>query len=483
MTKSNIVFQIEYKTGSNKGKAIGKWMDYATQKNKADSSSIDEYNLLKDYAVASDKKTFLNEYNETYLWNKDGDILKKDVMSELKNVNSKGIFWRGFLSFPSDFAMEHGLITKTDFYSLTNNIFPTLITDMGLDLNNVNWMCTLHLDTPKHPHIHFCIYEKVPTRRNPIVPRSAIANFKSNVANYLIDNKEFYRLRDSTFSKITGSISNKEFSKIKSQRLFSDKYRKGLNNRLLELYDVLPKTGRLQYNSKNMKPYKEQLDRIIHYILMHDSVKYDYANYLRLLEQHQKELNQLYGNSKNNQERKYYNDQLNKLYSKIGNEILHNYKVYQSMDFMDREREFLKKHINELNFKSRNDYAKEETKIGIAKDLYKICMVAGLNETQTKKVFVRWLKNSKYKMDADSLIASATTLDSEMTTKEYYDALKKLGYSSDRFNKFKTKHFYRELDYKKFINKAINNLMYEIDNEEKQIVENIQYELESGFDK
>lgn len=483
MSTSNVVFQIQYKMPKNKKQAIIKWMDYASQKQKADSSSIDEYNLLKDYALFNDKETFLNENDETYLWNKNGDILKHDVISKLKSMESSGIIWRGFLSFPSEFAYSHGLITKSDFYSLSNNVFPSLIMDMGLDINNVEWVCSYHLDTPKHPHIHFCIYEKVPTKINPRVPLSCIHNFKSNVANYLIDNKKFYDLRDQAFTNITGTISIKELNKIKTQRLFSDSYRKGLNKLLLDFYKQLPKKGRLQYNSKNMIMYKKDLDNIIEYILMHDSVKYDYAKYLRLLETHQMELNQLYGMSDSNKKQKYYNEQLNRLYSKIGNEILQNYKIYQSQDFMTREKEFMTRHINELNFKSRNDYAKEETKKAVAKDLYKICMFSGLNDHQTKKVFERWLVRSKYDYDVDSLISSVSTLDIKMSITEYYNALKRLGYDSDRFNKFKNKYFYRELNYKRFINQAVNHLMYELEQEEKQIVSDIQFDLEEEYIK
>ena len=252
---------------------------------------------------------------------------------------------------------------------------------------------------------------------------------------------------------------------------------------LLEFYNTLPKQGRLQYNSKNMSMYKKDLDRIIEYILMHDSVKYDYANYLRLLEQHQKELNQLYGMSDSNKNRKYYNEQLNRLYSKIGNEILSNFKKYQALDFMEREKKFLQKHIHELNFRSRKDIVKEDTKKSIAKDLYKICMLAGLNDRQTKKVFSRWIKNSKYDFDVDSLITSVSTLDSEMSISDFYNAMKKLGYDSDRYNKFKNKYFYRELQYKVFINQAVNHLMYELEQEEKQIVSEMQYELEEDYSK
>lgn len=65
---------------------------------------------------------------------------------------------------------------------------------------------------------------------------------KSNVANYLIDNKKIYELRDKTFTNITGIISTKELNKIKLQRLFSDTYRKELNKMLLEFYSKLSKS-------------------------------------------------------------------------------------------------------------------------------------------------------------------------------------------------------------------------------------------------
>lgn len=482
MSKSDIVFQLEYKMPKNKKVGITKWIGYASQKQKADSSSIDEYNVLKDYTLFSDKSAYLTETDEVFLFNGNGDVLKKDAINELKGMDKKGIFWRGFLSFPSDFALNHGLITKGDYYSLFNNVMPSLIVDMGLNVNNVNWLCTLHRDTTHHPHVHFCIYEKVPTISKPKYPKSVIYKFKSNVANYLIDNKKFYELRDQTFTNITNTITLKELNKIKSQRLFSDKYRKELNQMLLEFYSSLPEKGRLQYNSKNMNMYKKDLNNIIEFILLHDSIKYNYAKYLRLLEQHQKELNQIYGQSNSNKQRKYYNDQINRLYSKIGNEILSNFKRYQSQEFMEREKEFLYKHINELNFRSRSDYSKDETKIAIAKDLYKICMIAGLNDKQTKKVFSRWIKNSHYNFDVDFMLASATSIDTDMSTTEFYNALKKLGYDSNRYNKIKSKYFYQELEYKKFFNQAVDHLMYELAQEEKQIVEQMQYELED-FDK
>ena len=262
------------------------------------------------------------------------------------------------------------------------------------------------------------------------------------------------------------------------QKLYSDEFRKVLNARLLNLYSKLPKTGRLQYNSKNMLPYKSDLDSIIEYILMHDSVKYNYANYLRLLEKHQKELSEMYGQTTFNKERKYYNDQLNRLYSNIGNEILSTFKKYQATELMEREKEFLKRHIKEMNFKSRSDYAKEETRVNIAKDLYKLCSLAELNYNETRKVFKDWIVKSNYIYDVDSLISLASSFKTDMSSTEYYNALKKLGYNYEKYNKFRSKYFFKELNYKVFINKAVNHLIYELEKEEKQIINEMEFDLE-----
>lgn len=65
-----------------------------------------------------------------------------------------------------------------------------------------------------------------------------------------------------------------------------------------------------------------------------------------------------------------------------------------------------------------------------------------------------------------------------MSSTNYYNTLKKLGYDYDRYNKFRNKYFYPELNYKKFVNQAMNHLMYELERERKQIIAEMQFELE-----
>lgn len=171
-------------------------------------------------------------------------------------------------------------------------------------------------------------------------------------------------------------------------------------------------------------------------------------------------------------------NQLNRLYSKIGNEILSSFKTYQSMELINKEKEFLKRHIKDMNFKSRSDYVKEDTRISIAKDLYKLCSLAGLNYNETRKVFSNWIAKSKYNYDADSIISLASSFKNDMTSSEYFNALKRLGYDYEKYSKYRSQFFYKDINYKVFINKAINHLMYELEQEEKQIISELEYELE-----
>lgn len=473
---SNIVIRTRYKNNLTTSKNISKWVDYVSKKEKADTTSLDEKNIMKEYFSLADKDSFLFEKCESFVWDKDGDANPKQDL-KYNDIDSNGFIWNIVISFPPDFAINNGLITKSDYADLTKNIMPSLITDMGLKLDNTNWYACLHRNTD-NPHMHILIYENKKTASKGFIPQFAIQNMKSNISSFLIDNTEFYKLRDKTFSNIIGTIELNDLNKIKSQKLFSDKFRKELNNKLLSLYEKLPSKGRLQYNSKNMIPYKNELNEIIDFILMHDSTKYNYANYLKLLEQHQKELINIYGMTEDNKARKYYNEQLQRLYSKVGNEILSNFKKYQSLNVITREQKFLSKHIKDMKFKSRNDYLKEDTKNKIAIDLYRLCLFAGLNDYETKKVFKNWIINSKYNLDLNKVINSLIVTNNEFTSTELYKCLNKLGYSYKKYVKFKNKHFYQELNYKVFINQAMTHLMYELEREKMQIVSNMEYELE-----
>ena len=68
-------------------------------------------------------------------------------------------------------------------------------------------------------------------------------------------------------------------------------------------------------------------------------------------------------------------------------------------------------------------------------------------------------------------------LNTDMSSTEYYKILRSLNYDYERYSKYKNKVFYQELNYKKFINQAMNYLEYELEQEEKQIINELEYEL------
>ena len=71
----------------------------------------------------------------------------------------------------------------------------------------------------------------------------------------------------------------------------------------------------------------------------------------------------------------------------------------------------------------------------------------------------------------------------DISPNELYTSLKRLGYDFKKYNKLKSDNFYKELNYKKFINQAFNHLEYELEREEKQIIEEMQYDLEGDYIK
>lgn len=475
MNNSSIITRVRYQTCTDLKYQTSKAISYIGDKKKADSTSIDEFNIVQDYSSFTDTDSYLKEKKEQFIWSMDGDVDAKVNLKEIA-TDPSGYLWSLVISFDQDFALNNGLITKIDYYNLTKSILPYFFVSSGFDLNNLTWYCSKH-DNTAHPHLHIIFFEHHKKITNPSISQSAIYGLRSSIANYLVDNKNFYLLRDETYKNIIGDIDLKELTKIKKQRLFSDKFRKELNNKLFDFYKILPEKGRLQYNSKNMIPYKEELNKIIEYILLHDSVKYTYSKYLNILKQHQQELESVYGKSKY---RNYYENQLNKLYSKIGNEILNNFKVYNSKDKTQKELEFLKKHIVDMNFKSK-PYSKESTIISTGKELYKLCIESDLNSQEIKKVFHKWIINSNYDYNVETMLGLCKVNNTELSSSDYYKILRKLGYNYNRYKKYKDKNFYKELDYKIMLNRAFNHLYFDLEQQEKMIENEIEYDLNKNI--
>ena len=469
---SNIITRVRYKKDINFQKLVGGWCKYVS-KDGADGISLKDLSatddlINKEFDLFDDTKD--NGIN--YIWGKNGDITKTEILKDLPKDRA-GRMWTLVVSFPPQFAYESGLKTKQDYYMLTKAIIPKLILDNDMDLTNTCWYASSHIDTD-NPHLHICLFEKEQLYQKNTLNKNSIKSLKSNIASYLIDNTSFYKEQDYLFLGLDYKIRKSNFTKVAPDLFFSDKFRKSLNKDLLKLYKKLPKKGRLQYNSKNLNKYRDDLDKIIEKILYHDKIKYDFERYYHHLEEIEREQKKIYGNSKEN---KYIENKMNRLYSKIGNDILHNFKVYNSTDFLVHQKEFLKVNILNMDFKSRN-VKLDSTIRKHAKELYTLGILADLSDNEIKVLLKKWAQRSNIRYDEKIIFDSVKMTEVNMSSTDFYKALSHLGYSKDRYDNYKNKSFYKNVKFKQFIKSANYFLLVESRKEEDFLRELIEKQLQ-----
>lgn len=469
---SNIVVRVRYKKDTNFQRLVGGWSKYVS-KDGADGKTLKDFSttddlLNKEFNLFDDTK----DMDTNYIWGKNGDTTKYEILKDLPKDKS-GKMWTLVVSFPPQFAIDSGLRTKQDYYMLTKAIIPKLILDNDMDLTNTCWYASSHIDTD-NPHLHICLFEKEQRYKKDTLNKKSIKFFKSNIASYLIDNTSFYKEQDYLFLGLDYKIRKSNFTKVEQDLFFSDKFRKSLNKDLLNLYKKLPKKGRLQYNSKNLNKCRDDLDRIIDKILYHDKIKYDFEKYYHHLEEIEREQKKMYGNSKNNN---YIENKMNRLYSKIGNDILYNYKVYNSTDFLKRQKEFLKVNIMNMDFRSRN-LKKNSTILKHATELYKLGKLADLSDSEIKILINKWVKKSNINIDPNLIFGSIKTSKEDINATDFYKALSHLGYSKERYDNYKNKSFYKSVRFKQFIKNANYYLLVESKKEEEFLQELIERQLQ-----
>jgi len=469
---SNIVVRVRYKKDTNFQRLVGGWSKYVS-KDGADGKTLKDFSttddlLNKEFNLFDDTK----DMDTNYIWGKNGDTTKYEILKDLPKDKS-GKMWTLVVSFPPQFAIDSGLRTKQDYYMLTKAIIPKLILDNDMDLTNTCWYASSHIDTD-NPHLHICLFEKEQRYKKDTLNKKSIKFLKSNIASYLIDNTSFYKEQDYLFLGLDYKIRKTNFTKVEQDLFFSDKFRKSLNKDLLNLYKKLPKKGRLQYNSKNLNKCRDDLDRIIDKILYHDKIKYDFEKYYHHLEEIEREQKKMYGNSKNNN---YIENKMNRLYSKIGNDILYNYKVYNSTDFLKHQKEFLKVNIMNMDFRSRN-LKKNSTILKHATELYKLGKLADLSDSEIKILINKWVKKSNINIDPNLIFGSIKTSKEDINATDFYKALSHLGYSKERYDNYKNKSFYKSVRFKQFIKNANYYLLVESKKEEEFLQELIERQLQ-----
>lgn len=269
-----IIFDLKYTPYSLSKKAS----DYERNKNATERAFFDmsgEKNVY-DYITTEGKrvgnKFTALEYlqKSTGVFNQSGMIPHEEVeaMKERAKAN-KGNIWHGFISFNEHDSEK--INTPDKCIQLVKNIFPTFLRESGLNPNNIDLMCALHLDRPHHLHIHFVFWEKEPKfknndgtlgyRKKGKISGEAIDNMFVRLGLFADDERDkLHKARDDSLKKL------RKMTCVKTAMYSTDE----IKQEILSLAKDLPKSGRLSYGSKDMEAYRERVDKIVKMLLDHD---------------------------------------------------------------------------------------------------------------------------------------------------------------------------------------------------------------------
>ena len=304
-----------------------------------------------------------------------------------------------------------------------------------------------------------------------LIPKSAIKKFKSNALNYLINRDDLLKLKDELFMGVIKDVRINNLTSLHKDKLFKTKIEKKLE----KLYKVLPKEHKLQYNSKNINKVRPQIDSIINDILSNPKVVNSYYKYIQKVHDINFQNKEYYGYSKDNN---YVDNQIKKLYSKIGNDILNHYKGYKSEQFLNNQKEYLSKNIFKLNLKKNNNIT-DTKKIDLGVSLYKIAKYNNLNNNQTKRLIYRWYTKSKFNSSFNEYYNNLLTKvnNNPLTTTEFYKTLNDMNLNKNNYHKQKQKYYIKKFVYNKLLYNALEHIKYENERIEKEIIESMKKEL------
>lgn len=410
------------------------------------------------------------------IWDNNGDI---DPLDDLKNNKFKdysGFTWNGYVSIKKEDSYKLGLLPKKDYYEYSKSIVSKLIMDSGFDINNVKWYACLHLDSKKNYNFHFFFMEVNKTKfkySERLIPKSAIKKFKSNALNYLINRDEILKLKDELFMGVIKDIKINNLTKLQQEKTFKS----NIEKKLSKLYKQLSKEHRLQYNSPNLNKVRPLIDSIIIDILNNSNVVDSYYKYIEKLHDIDFQNKEYYGYSKENN---YIDNQIKKLYSKIGNDILNEYKGYKTEIFLNNQKEFLSKNIFKLNLKTNNNIT-DDKKIELGVSLYKIANYNNLSTFQTKRLIKNWYIKSKFDDDFEgyyNTILLKISDSKSLNTTEFYKTLNDMNISNSNYHKLKQEYYTKKYVYNRMMWNALEHIKYENERIEKEIVESMSNELE-----
>lgn len=244
---------------------------------------------------------------------------REELYRKLSSAFSKkgDIFYEEIISLESHEEAERLSLGESarQWEPLLNEVLPKVFRHRGFDPDNMLWTADLHTNT-QHPHVHLLFMEKEHTIDRGKFTKSDMKYLKRQLLSAL-------ERRQSYCDRLEASVDD-VFKKKDQQfrHLMSDVEESLINNKniqLTELLKALPKRGRMQYNSFNMKDYRPLIDNYIDHLIRTDkNAKASFSKLMETLDRLEANINDA-GNEKISTLKE---AEIRKIYERIGNMIL-----------------------------------------------------------------------------------------------------------------------------------------------------------------
>lgn len=303
-------------------------------KDTLDTDSLIGYTKYTDRDVAKGNEKELGRRKDGYLGytsshHKDSTISSEGVIDtkekreelyrKLSSAFSKkgDIFYEEIISLESHEEAERLSLGESarQWEPLLSEVLPKVFRHRGFDPDNMLWTADLHTNT-QHPHVHLLFMEKEHTMDRAKFTQSDMKYLKRQLLSAL-------ERRQTYCDRLEASVDD-VFKKKDQQfrHLMSDVEESLLNNKniqLTELLKALPKRGRMQYNSYNMKDYRPLIDNYIDHLIRTDkNAKASFSKLMETLDRLEANINDA-GNEKISTLKE---AEIRKIYERIGNMIL-----------------------------------------------------------------------------------------------------------------------------------------------------------------
>lgn len=303
-------------------------------KDTLDTDALIGYTKYTDRDVAKGNEKELGRRKDGYLGytsshHKDSTISSEGVIDtkekreelyrKLSSAFSKkgDIFYEEIISLESHEEAERLSLGESarQWEPLLSEVLPKVFRHRGFDPDNMLWTADLHTNT-QHPHVHLLFMEKEHTIDRGKFTKSDMKYLKRQLLSAL-------ERRQTYCDRLEASVDDVFRNKDKQFRhLMSDVGQSLLDNKniqLTELLKALPKRGRMQYNSYNMKDYRPLIDNYIDHLIRTDKkAKASFEKLMETIDRLEANINDA-GNEKISTLKE---AEMRKIYERIGNMIL-----------------------------------------------------------------------------------------------------------------------------------------------------------------